>query len=268
MKSNSSTLAQPSPDSLDSRKEELFEMFVIFLEGIGGVENLVISDEMIMNDLEYAAERWGGFEADVVTQLPSRPQRMVLLKRAKRAALRLYFQEYIDGIADRRQEIDQLDGEEKSELFDVETIEWDLANYLPDFIGRPASFRRDHAWLLAPGRRFFGEPLSPHYVRHWSRQLLAAAGLTNPSVVYFVSLADPAEVKIGVTGNFAHRLRSFRTASPVEPQVHLLIVGDRRLEAELHQHFKADHVAREWFRLSPAIAAFIAEKTEGDSEKR
>lgn len=258
MKSNSSTLAQPSPESRNSRKEELFDCFVVFLEGIGGVENLVISDEMIMIDIEYAAERWSGFEADLVRQVSSRPKRMLLLKRAKRAVLRRYFQDYVDAVADRKKEIDQMDDEQRAELFDVQTIEWDIANYLPEFIGRPAAFRRDHAWLLSPGRLFFGQPLSAHDVRHWTKQLLAAAGLTNKSVVYFVSLDDLSKVKIGWTGNMRRKLTFFRNSTPSEPTVHLTLLGGYDLEQQLHRRFKIDRIVREWFRLSPAIKEFIA----------
>lgn len=262
MKSNSSTLAEPSPDSRNSRKEELFDSFVVFLEGIGGVENLVISDEMIMIDIEYAAQRWSGFESDLVKQVSSRPQRMILLKRAKRAALRRYFQEYVDAVADRKKEIDQMDDEDRSALFDVQTIEWDLANYLPEFIGRPASFRRDHAWLLSPGRLFFGQPLSVHDVRHWNKQLLAAAGLTNKSVVYFVSLDDPSKVKIGWTGNLRQKLTTFRNSTPSEPTVHLTLLGGYDLEQQMHRRFKAHRIVREWFRFSDEMKEFVAQNTQ------
>lgn len=257
MKTNSSTLAKPSQDSLNSRKEELFDSFVVFLEAIGGVEKLVISDEMTMIDIEYAAERWPGFEADLVKQVSSRLKRMILLKRAKRAVLRRYFQEYVDAVVDRKNEIDQMDDDERSALFDVETIEWDLANYLPEFIGRPVSFRRDHAWLLSPGKLFFGKPLSPHDVRHWTKQLLAAAGLTNRSVVYFVSLDDPSKVKIGWTGNMRQKLTVFRNSTPTEPTVHLTLLGGYDLEQQLHRRFKADRIVREWFRLSDEIKEFM-----------
>lgn len=261
-----STLSKPSQDSLYSREEELFEMFVDFLEGIGGVENLVISDEMIMMDLEYAAERWPGFEADLVARLPSRTQRMILLKRAKRAMLRRYFQEYIDEIADLRKDIDELDDEARALLFDVETIEWSLANYLPEFIGRPPGFRRDHAWLLREDRVFFGKPLSPHDIRHWTKQLLAAAGLSDQAVVYFVSLGDPSKVKIGRTDNLPRRLSSFRNGSPSEPVVHLTLRGGHDLEQSLHRRFKADRIVREWFRMSAAIAEFIR-NSKGEDQR-
>lgn len=262
MDSKTKTIAKLSPDYRNPREDELLESFVLFLEAIGGVEQLVISDAMIMGDIEYAAARCACFEADLVRQVSSRSRRMILLKRAKREVLRRYFQEYIEAIAQRKSEIDALDADEKAELSDVETVEWDLANYLPDFVGRPAAFKRQHAWLLSADNRFFGKPLSPYDIRYWSKQLLAAAGLTAYSVVYFVSLDNAAKVKIGFTTGFAHRLRAFRTASPVEPTVHLTMPGDRKLEDRLHERFRADQIDREWFHFSPAIKAFIAENDQ------
>lgn len=253
-----STIAEPSQYSLNPRNEELFETIVGFVERIGGVERLVISDEMIMIDIEYAAERWGGFESDFVTQVPTRSERMVLLKRAKRAAFRRYWQEYIDLIDQRRHEIEELDDEERSALSGFETIEWELANYLPDFLGRPLEFPRDHAWLMRDDRRFFGKPLSPHDRKYWTKQLLAAAGLINQPVVYFVSLDDPSKVKIGWTGNLPRKLTFFRNSTPSEPTVHVTLRGGYDLEQQLHRRFKANRIVREWFRLSPEIIEFIA----------
>ncbi len=259
MKPNHYTLAEPSQDSLNPRKEELIEMLVGFVEQIGGVEKLVISDEMIMLDIEYAAEHYGGFEGDFVSQVSSTSQRMALLKRAKRVVLRRYFQEYVDQIDQRRNEIEELDDEEKSALSGFETIEWELANYLPDFIGRPPEFPQNHAWLMRDDQRFFGKPLSPHDRRYWTKQLLGAAGLGAQPVVYFVSLDDPSKVKIGWTGNLPRKLTFFRNSTPSEPTVHVTLRGGYSLEQQLHRRFKADRIVREWFHLSPDIVAFIGE---------
>jgi len=258
MDSDNPTIAEPSPDSRNYRNEELFEILVGFVERIGGVEKLVISDEMIMVDIEYVAERFGGFESDFVRQVPARSQRMVLLKRAKRAALRRYFQEYVEAVDQRRNEIEEMDDQERVALSSVDTIEWELANYLPEFAGRPADFPQSHAWLMCDDRRFFGKPLSPHDRKYWSRQLLAAAGLNDQPVVYFVSLDDPAKVKIGWTGNLPRKLTFFRNSTPSEPTVHVTLPGGYELEQQLHRRFKADRIVREWFRLSPDIVAFIA----------
>lgn len=77
-------------------------------------------------------------------------------------------------------------------------------------------------------------------------------------VVYVISAGDPKFVKIGFTTNFEQRLRSLRTASHVEPMVHLIIPGLRSLERDLHARFASARHNREWFRLTDEIAAFIA----------
>lgn len=255
MDSHPSTLARLSQNPRNPRNDELLEVLIGFVQRIGGVENLVISDEMIMLDIEFVAERYGGFEADFVAQVPARSQRMILLKKAKRAALRRYFQEYVDAVDQLRHDIEEMDGEK---LSDVDTIEWELANYLPEFVGRPPGFPKDHAWLMRDDRRFFGAPFSRHDRWYWTKQLLAAAGLTDKPLVYFVSLDDPTTVKIGWTGNLPRKLTFFRNSTPSEPTVHLTLAGGHDLEQQLHHRFKADRIVREWFRLSPEIVAFIA----------
>jgi hypothetical protein len=77
-------------------------------------------------------------------------------------------------------------------------------------------------------------------------------------VVYVIGVGDPNFVKIGFTTCFEQRLRSLRTASHVEPVVHLVIPGSRSLERELHVRFKSARHNREWFRLTDEVAPFIA----------
>jgi hypothetical protein len=77
-------------------------------------------------------------------------------------------------------------------------------------------------------------------------------------VVYFINAADPKFVKIGFTTNFNQRIRSLRTASHVEPVVHLVMPGARSLERDLHTRCASARHNREWFRLTDEIAAFIA----------
>ena len=84
--------------------------------------------------------------------------------------------------------------------------------------------------------------------------------------VYVISAGDPKFVKIGFTTNFDQRLRSLKTASHVEPVVHLVIPGTRSLERDLHTRFASARHNREWFRLTDEIAAFIAsERTKCES---
>lgn len=85
-------------------------------------------------------------------------------------------------------------------------------------------------------------------------------------VVYVMSAGDPEFVKIEFTTSLERRLRSLRTASHVEPIVHVAIPGTRSLERDLHNRFASAHQKREWFRLTDEIAAFIAlERTKRES---
>lgn len=85
-------------------------------------------------------------------------------------------------------------------------------------------------------------------------------------VVYLISTDNPEFVKIGFTTCLEMRLKSLRTASHVEPTIHLTIEGTRSLERELHTRFEAARYSREWFRLTDDIKTFIA--SAGSSEAR
>lgn len=81
-------------------------------------------------------------------------------------------------------------------------------------------------------------------------------------VVYLISTDNPEFVKIGYTSCLERRLRSLRTASHVEPTIHLTIQGTRSLERELHTRFAAAHHDREWFRMTDEIKTFIASERD------
>lgn len=83
------------------------------------------------------------------------------------------------------------------------------------------------------------------------------------SVVYLISTDNPEFVKIGFTKRLEDRLRSLRTASHVEPTIHLTIPGTQSLERELHTRFEAARHNREWFRLTDELKTFIASQREG-----
>lgn len=82
-------------------------------------------------------------------------------------------------------------------------------------------------------------------------------GLPHGPQIYFITAGDGL-VKIGFSIDVEKRIRSLATGSSAELQILLTINGTRSDEKALHQSFKADRVRREWFRLSPAIQAFIA----------
>lgn len=81
-------------------------------------------------------------------------------------------------------------------------------------------------------------------------------------VVYLISTDNPEFVKIGFTTRLDHRLKALRTASHVEPTIHLTIPGTRTLEGELHTRFEAARYNREWFRLTDEIKTFIASERD------
>jgi hypothetical protein len=89
-------------------------------------------------------------------------------------------------------------------------------------------------------------------------EIYAPAEKSLGPVVYVIGTGDPNFVKIGFTTNLKKRLRSLRTASHVEPIVHLAIPGTRSFEQELHTRFASDRHNREWFRLTKKIETFIA----------
>lgn len=238
MKSNSSNPRKPSLNPHNPRNRELFDWLVSNLEASGAPVSLPASDDLLALDL--ASEL--GF-------LP-RSSRMVWLKAAMRAVLQTFLADCVDQIRDAAQ-----DGM-------TETL---LGGFVQDdFPGRDnTSTPSDHATL---NLNFYGKPLPESIVRKWT--MLAFAAAQAPAavgdVVYFISLDSRSRVKIGFSSNLKHRLRALRTASSVEPTVHLTIPGTRTLENELRERFRADRIVREWFHLSPAILAFIAERKAGD----
>ncbi|WP_076861316.1 GIY-YIG nuclease family protein [Bradyrhizobium mercantei] len=76
-------------------------------------------------------------------------------------------------------------------------------------------------------------------------------------LVYLISTDNPEFVKIGFTTCLERRLKLLRTASHVDPTIHLTITGPKSLERELHTRFDAARVNREWFRLTDEIKTFI-----------
>lgn len=94
------------------------------------------------------------------------------------------------------------------------------------------------------------------------KQIYSGAKKADGPVIYLISTDNPEFVKIGFTTRLEHRLKSLRTASHVEPTIHLTIPGTRTLEGELHARFEAARYNREWFRLTGEIKTFIASERD------
>ena len=75
--------------------------------------------------------------------------------------------------------------------------------------------------------------------------------------IYFVT-TDHQFVKIGFATSIAVRMRTLQTGSPRPLHLLLSIGGSFEDERALHRRFAEHRVQGEWFRLSPALAEFIA----------
>jgi hypothetical protein len=209
-----------------------FDRLVEFLTDLGAPFRLA-PDNLLCLDIGWPVDR----------------EHLKQIRLAKSEALRRYLDDRVDEIR------------EAAEDDDGWHVEMLLGGFIQDdFPGRSEqSTPRSHATLA---QQFYGKPLPAAEIRRWTRLAISAAARPDNAaagpVVYLISTGDPTMVKIGFSANFTHRLRSLRTASPVEPQVLLTVSGGRELETELHHRFKEHHIRREWYRLAPEIVAFIA----------
>jgi mRNA-degrading endonuclease YafQ of YafQ-DinJ toxin-antitoxin module len=73
--------------------------------------------------------------------------------------------------------------------------------------------------------------------------------------VYFVEMNG--FIKIGKSRDWQKRMEQFRTGSPFEINVLMVVVGGLDFEAELHAKFMEHHHKGEWFRDCKEIRDFI-----------
>lgn len=85
-----------------------------------------------------------------------------------------------------------------------------------------------------------------------------ASRTARPTWVYFAQRGADGPIKIGVSGSVKTRVSALQTA--VAEPVHLLasIVGDRHIEAALHERFRSSRLKGEWFSPSSELLAHIA----------
>lgn len=77
------------------------------------------------------------------------------------------------------------------------------------------------------------------------------------SQVYFIRCQTTGLVKIGLSDNPWSRLSKIQSDNPGELDMLAIAGGGRDFEAAVHRMFGPDHVRGEWFKWSPALAAFI-----------
>lgn len=77
--------------------------------------------------------------------------------------------------------------------------------------------------------------------------------------IYFLEAVGCRLVKIGYSLDVLRRVSAIAVSCPVELRLRALLPGGPSDERELHRRFAADRSHGEWFRITPAIAALMAE---------
>jgi hypothetical protein len=81
--------------------------------------------------------------------------------------------------------------------------------------------------------------------------------------IYFIKSHNSGLIKIGTTVNLQERVRSLQTGSPEEIYVVALMIGDHKLEKQIHKKFQ--HLRRgdsEWFEPNSDLMDFIKENAK------
>ena len=115
--------------------------------------------------------------------------------------------------------------------------------------------KRRHYWYFDSQFYSIEESLSPDEfmieVRKYKNK--------QPTHVYLMNQEESHMYKIGVTNNVSKRLSSIQTSNP--NPVSLVFAGKvenpRKLEKELHRHFKSQQITREWFELSNSDIDYV-----------
>lgn len=76
---------------------------------------------------------------------------------------------------------------------------------------------------------------------------------------YVYAIEGAGCVKIGRAVAPSFRLATFQSGSPVELKLRGCVVGDHRLERELHERFSEYRRHGEWFSLTGAVAKWVEE---------
>jgi Meiotically up-regulated gene 113 len=204
-----------------------------------------------------------------------------LLTQAKKETARRWLWERFDP-TELDLELSQEDEEDDgAEEFDERRLKQHAVNSIDEVVSTLNSLRETHANLscdtdmpaaqeaTVAARIAFGYPRErpirtdcfDEDVRRQCRRVIndiyRCLETSSGPVVYVISAGDAKFVKIGFSTNFEQRLRPLRTASHVEPTVHLVMPGTRSLERDLHERFASARHNREWFRLTAEVETFI-----------
>lgn len=223
---------------------------------------------------------------DDLRHMPRTTAKRLLAKAKKEAARRWLWNRFAPGEMDLElwEDCENCDGTDE---FDDRRLKQRAVNSIDDVVSSVRSTREAHANIpsdfgqpaahekTVAARVAFGYPRErPDHtdcfdedVRRQCRRIIneiySATEKAFGPVVYLISTENSEFVKIGFTTSLDGRLRSLRTASHVEPTIHLTIPGTPSLERELHARFEKARANREWFRLTDEIKAFIATEKAG-----
>jgi len=83
--------------------------------------------------------------------------------------------------------------------------------------------------------------------------------------IYFAQAQDDGQgrIKIGCSYRPAKRLEALSIWSPYPIKIIAVAVGDFAVERQLHAHFAADRLHREWFRYSSELMDVIHRMSRG-----
>lgn len=76
-----------------------------------------------------------------------------------------------------------------------------------------------------------------------------------PSTVYFVKAGN--KIKIGTSTDYASRIRTLQTGSPVQLELLGTVPGGRLEEQSIHHKFRQFRVSGEWFRAEIELIEYI-----------
>lgn len=220
----------------------------------------------------------------------SRAAAKALLARAKKETARRWLYARFDPTEMDLELFEESEYSDDTQVFDDKLLKQRALNSIDDVVSTVTALRNTYASLASDltqplarqatvaARVVYGYPKErpdrtdcfDEDVRRQCRRIIneiySSKVKSSGPVVYLISTDNPEFVKIGFTTCLERRLKSLRTASHVEPTIHLTIEGTRPLERELHTRFETARYSREWFRLTDDIKTFIA--SAGLSEAR
>lgn len=223
---------------------------------------------------------------DDLRHMPRAAAKRLLAKAKKETARRWLFGRFDPSEMDLEL-TEESEGGDGTEVFDDRLLKQRAIISIDDVVSTVKSLRELYTnRAIDPGqaaahqatvaaRLEFGYPKEPpsrtdcfdedvsRQCRRTINEIYSGSKTSSGPVVYLISTENPEFVKIGFTASLERRLRSLRTASHVEPTIHLAIPGTVSLERELHRRFEAARYNREWFRLTEEIQTFIASEREG-----